>query len=156
MLEGFPFIHEPPSGDLQERVLIRHDDYHQCFQYVQWLFWFFFPSRRRHTRFDCDWSSDVCSSDLGLAEKPARPRSPYAVTGLYFYDHQVVEIAAGLTPSARGELEITDVNPEDPRPGQLHVEKLGPGVAWLDTGTHAALLPASTSIPTIEDPPRPL
>src|SRR2546430_1965608 len=62
LLEGFPFIQEPPSGDLQERVLIRHHDYDQCFQSVQLLF--FFSSRRRHTRFDCDWSSDVCSSDL--------------------------------------------------------------------------------------------
>jgi len=88
---------------------------------------------------------------VGLEEKPAKPRSSYAVTGLYFYDNRVVDIAAGLTPSARGEYEITDVNAAYLREGALHVERLGRGVAWLDTGTHETLLQASTFIQTIEE-----
>ena len=80
-----------------------------------------------------------------------KPRSPWAVTGLYFYDNRVVDIAANLRPSARGELEITDVNTAYLGQGQLHVEKLGRGFAWLDTGTHEALLQASTFIQTLED-----
>jgi glucose-1-phosphate thymidylyltransferase len=87
---------------------------------------------------------------VGLEEKPEKPRSHYAVTGLYFYDNQVLDIAANLTPSARGELEITDVNLEYLGRGRLRVEVMGRGMAWLDTGTHESLQQATNFIETIE------
>ena len=88
---------------------------------------------------------------MRLEEKPARPMSSYAVTGLYFYDNQVIDIAASLVPSARGELEITDVNRTYLERSQLHVERLARGIAWLDTGTPEALLQASNYIQAIEE-----
>ncbi len=94
---------------------------------------------------------DGAGRAASLEEKPARPRSPWAVTGLYFYDNRVLDIAARLRPSARGELEITDVNRSYLEAGSLHVERLGRGYAWLDTGTPESLLHASNFIQTIQE-----
>jgi glucose-1-phosphate thymidylyltransferase len=103
------------------------------------------PERYGVVEFDRD------GTVLSIEEKPKRPRSHYAVTGLYFYDNQVLDIAADLTPSERGELEITDVNLEYLDRGQLRVELLGRGAAWLDAGTHESLLQSATFIETIEE-----
>jgi glucose-1-phosphate thymidylyltransferase len=93
---------------------------------------------------------DASGRPVGLIEKPVQPRSPWAVTGLYFYDNRVLDVAARLQPSARGELEITDVNRAYLEWGELEVELLGRGMAWLDTGTQEALLQASNFIQAIE------
>jgi glucose-1-phosphate thymidylyltransferase len=96
-------------------------------------------------------SFDTKGKATSLQEKPARPASHYAVTGLYFYDNQVVELASRLKPSNRNELEITDLNLQYLRAGRLHVEKMGRGIAWLDTGTHESLLQASIFIQTLQE-----
>lgn len=93
---------------------------------------------------------DSANRAVSIEEKPRRPRSSYAVTGLYFYDAQVCDIAASVAPSARGELEITDINADYLRRGQLAVELMGRGYAWLDTGTHDSLMEAGQFIATLE------
>jgi glucose-1-phosphate thymidylyltransferase len=103
------------------------------------------PERYGVVEFDADGRA------VSLEEKPAKPRSSYAVTGLYFYDNRVLDVAANLKPSPRGELEITDVNRVFLEWGDLNVEVLGRGVAWLDTGTHASLLQASNFMQAIEE-----
>jgi glucose-1-phosphate thymidylyltransferase len=95
-------------------------------------------------------SLDADGRPLKIVEKPQQPESPWAVTGLYFYDNQVVDIAANLTPSTRGELEITDVNRVYLEKGGLHVERLSRGYAWFDTGTHDSLLEAAEFVQVIQ------
>ncbi|WP_425476538.1 glucose-1-phosphate thymidylyltransferase RfbA [Thermomonas fusca] len=107
-------------------------------------YWVRDPQRYGVAEFDAD------GKVVGLEEKPAKPKSNYAVTGLYFYDGRVCDYAASLKPSLRGELEITDLNKCYLDDGSLHLEKMGRGYAWLDTGTHESLVEASTFIETIE------
>ncbi len=103
------------------------------------------PERYGVVEFDADGRA------VSLEEKPSAPKSSYAVTGLYFYDNEVIDITSKLRPSARGELEITDVNRVYLTRGNLHVEKLARGIAWLDTGTHESLMQASNYIHAIEE-----
>jgi glucose-1-phosphate thymidylyltransferase len=93
---------------------------------------------------------DASGKVLSIEEKPAKPRSNYAAVGLYFYDETITEVAANIKPSARGELEITDVNREYLKKKQLHTELLGRGVAWLDTGTHESMLQAGNFVQTVQ------
>lgn len=110
------------------------------------VFGYFVRNPQRYGVVEFDRAGKVVS----IEEKPSHPKSNYVVTGLYFYDNQVVDIAGGLTPSARGELEITDINNEYLRRGQLDVELFGRGIAWLDTGTHESLHQAANYVQTIQ------
>ena len=108
-------------------------------------YWVKDPERYGVAEFDAD------GRVIGLEEKPIKPKSPYAITGLYFYDHRVCDFASELKPSPRGELEITDLNRRYLEDGSLHLEQLGRGFAWLDTGTHESLMEAGNYIETIEN-----
>ena len=108
-------------------------------------YWVKDPERYGVVEFDADGKA------IGLEEKPTQPKSSYAITGLYFYDNRVSDLAADLAPSERGELEITDLNRRYLSSGNLHVEKMGRGIAWLDTGTHDALMQAANFIQAIQE-----
>ena len=108
-------------------------------------YWVRNPERYGVVAFDAD------GAPVSIEEKPAKPKSNYAVTGLYFYDNEVVDIARAITPSARGELEITDVNRVYLERGRLTVEKMGRGFAWLDAGTPQSLMQSSAFVATVED-----
>lgn len=149
---GKEFVGNNPSAlVLGDNIFYGHDlarQLHSCNARLQGASVFTYhvhdPERYGVVTFDSDQRA------IEIEEKPARPKSNYAVTGLYFYDEQVCDIAAGLKPSARGELEITDVNQHYLAQGQLHVEMMGRGFAWLDTGTHDSLLEAASFIATLQ------
>ena len=125
-------------GELLERAAVREEGATVFGYYVR------DPERYGVVEFDRD------GTVLSIEEKPERPRSHYAVTGLYFYDNQILDIAAGLEPSGRGELEITDANLEYLYREQLRIEVMGRGMAWLDAGTHESLLQSANFIETLE------
>ena len=149
---GKDFIGNDPSAlVLGDNIFYGHDLHHQLAQAMareQGATVFAYhvqdPERYGVVAFDAQGRA------TSLEEKPLTPKSPYAVTGLYFYDNQVVDIAANLKPSARGELEITDLNRIYLERNQLNVEIMGRGYAWLDTGTHESMIDASNFIQTIE------
>jgi len=125
--------------DLLHRATARHDGA------TVFGYWVKDPERYGVVEFD------DAGRPVGLEEKPAQPKSSYAITGLYFYDNRVLDLAADLAPSERGELEITDLNRKYLSTGDLHIEKMGRGIAWLDTGTHDALIQAASFIQAIEE-----
>ena len=135
---GDNIFHGPGLTAMLRRADARHDGA------TVFGYWVRDPQRYGVVEFD------AAGRVIGLEEKPAQPRSNYAVTDLYFYDGRASDFAAELKPSARGELEITDLNQRYLDEGSLHVEQLGRGYAWLDTGTHQSLLEASNYIETIE------
>ncbi|BBA70578.1 glucose-1-phosphate thymidylyltransferase RfbA [Geobacter sulfurreducens] len=118
----------------------------QDFTTGAWIFGYYVNDPERYGVVQFDGNGKA----IGIEEKPAQPKSNYAVPGLYLYDGRVVDVARNLAPSPRGELEITDVNLDYLRRGELMVERLGRGIAWLDTGTHQSLLEASHFIGTLE------
>ena len=135
---GDNIFHGPGLTAMLKRADARHDGA------TVFGYWVQDPERYGVAEFDAD------GRVVGLEEKPQNPRSNYAVTGLYFYDGRAPELAANLKPSPRGELEITDLNKIYLQEGALHLEQLGRGYAWLDTGTHQSLLEAANYIETIE------
>ena len=149
---GKDFIGNAPSAlVLGDNIFYGHDLHTQLGQATAskqgaTIFAYHVQDPERYGVVDFDPQGRVTS----LEEKPAIPKSNYAVTGLYFYDNQVIDIAANLKPSARGELEITDLNRIYLERDQLYVEIMGRGYAWLDTGTHESLIEASNFIQTIE------
>ena len=152
-LIGEPFLNEAPSAlVLGDNIFYGHD-FHELLGSANTctdgacVFAYHVQDPERYGVVAFDATGKV----LSLEEKPAQPQSNYAVTGLYFYDHQAVELAKALQPSARGELEITDLNRLYLEQGQLRVEIMGRGYAWLDTGTHDSLLAASQFIATLEN-----
>ena len=149
---GEPFLGDSPSALVLGDNIFHGHDFHELLESAAQradgasVFAYHVHDPERYGVAEFDTQGKV----LSLEEKPASPKSSYAVTGLYFYDNQVVELAKDLKPSPRGELEITDLNRLYLEQGQLNVEIMGRGYAWLDTGTHESLLEASQFIATLE------